>query len=132
MTLKNNMQMNLKPVLALHGYASTFDGEEGAYTCELRVQSGTVEFIHGAYNVETGIWDMAPGTEPERIVVHENEVKRINFVCGKHYGQKDSILISNHSYLKPAVFTCSYEQKEGLREEGAEPNRSERETKKAA
>lgn len=120
MMIKNKTEMHLKPVFALHGYTSIFEGETGRYICEIRVESGTVEFIHGAYNVETGAWDLPAGKEPERIVIHENEVKKIEFVCGKHDGQKDCILISNSSYLKPADFICSYEMTNSLDGESGE------------
>ena len=132
MMIKNKTEMHLKPVFALHGYTSIFEGETGRYICEIRVESGTVEFIHGAYNVETGAWDLPAGKEPERIVIHENEVKKIEFVCGKHDGQKDCILISNNSYLKPADFTCSYELSDALDGETSEASCGGEENRTAA
>lgn len=115
MTLKNNTQIHLKPVLAMHDYVATFPEKVGKYTCEISVQKGAVEFMHEAYDIETGIWNDAPGkNDPEKLLIREGEVKKFEFTCGCHFGQPDSVMISNNSYIKPALFQCNFCKKQEL------------------
>lgn len=109
MTLDNHTTMRLKPVLSLFHYCCSFPTQEGDYDCEIYAEHGNIRFQHKSYNLQTGCWDQNPdGQEPDELVIHEGERKKFHFCCRVHDGQKDEILVSNASFLKPADFTCSF------------------------
>lgn len=111
MKLRNCVRTRLNPVLALKDYSCTFEEEEGFYICEITVHHGIVLFKHEAYNTVVGGWVDDPGEGQERtMVIRKGEMRTIKFQIEKKYGQKDSVLISNHSYIKPAEFTVKIER----------------------
>ena len=113
MTLRNNIRTHLNPVLSMHGYCAVFAGDAGTYECEICVHKGSVQYTHDAYSAITGGWDDRPDSgEARRQILREGEIVRFFFTYGAHYGQPDSIVVANASYLKPAEFTIRYERNE--------------------
>ena len=111
MILKNDVRTRLNPVLLLRKYCATFDEEEGTYECEICVHKGNVEFWHHTYNTVTGGWEDRHDLSGQiKKIIHEGEVLHFQFTHEKHDGQLDSIVVSNHAYLKPAEFTFKYER----------------------
>ena len=109
MMKRHMIETQLKPVLSFFGYSTYLPKEIGTYKCKIHVDQGEILFRHGAYNLQTGGWDDKPdGDEITRLLLHEGETKEFEVTCGEHYGQPDSLLISNNSYFKPARFTCAY------------------------
>lgn len=111
MVLKNDVRTRFNPVLLLRKYCATFSEAEGTYECEICVHKGCVEFSHSSYNTLTGGWDDRPDSSNEsRRIIREGESLRFHFTREKHDGQLDSIVLSNHAYLRPAEFTFKYER----------------------
>ena len=108
MILANNTETHLHPGISPIGCCASFQDQPGKYSCEIHVEHVSVLFCHSVYNIESGCWDDAPEKEAERILLREGETRKLNFTCGEHDGEPDSIWIYNNSYLKPADFTCSY------------------------
>ena len=106
---RQTMETQLRPVLSLSGYSRSLPEECGTYTYKIHVEKGSILFRHGAYNLQTGAWDDKPdGDGIDQMLLREGETKKFDVICGSHYGQPDSIMISNNSFLTPARFTCEY------------------------
>lgn len=111
MIVQNNAKTFLQPALVPFGCCSSLPVRPGKYICSIHVDRGTILLRHAAYNIETGCWEDRPdGNDPAELWLHEGDTKELDFTCKDHYGHPDNLWIFNSSYLKPAVFTCSYQK----------------------
>ena len=109
--LQNHAKIELSPFLRLKNTVCSFPEEPGTYRCRLTVLRGSVIFRHESYSTDDGMWnDVSPMETPREQIFSAGTVTEFTFTIALHYGQPDHVTITNQSYCKPAVFTCSYEK----------------------
>lgn len=105
--ITNNEITKLNPVLALHGYAQEFPHKAGKYVCEFEVYEGSIEIRQKSFDLFSGLWDLDGADGKERTyLMRAGDRKEITFTSEIHDWEPDTITVANHSYLKPARFSC--------------------------
>lgn len=110
--LQSGVKTALAPYLRFHDNTCRFPEEPGIYRCHLIVHSGAVIFRHTRYDVDNGTWDTPTGI-PQEECYFPGAGRDFVFVLRCHHGQPDHVIITNRSFLKPAVFTCTFEKISG-------------------
>ena len=100
--------VNLHPVLALHGYAVEVPRKPGKTTYHFHVQSGDIEIHHHSYDGIAGLWCLPPASGDEEVMVlHSGEDADITTDSRIHDSEPDYVEIANRHFGKKAVFSYS-------------------------
>ena len=106
--MEEEKTVTLRPVLALHGYAVELSQEPGKTTYRFCVKSGDVEIHHHSYDGIVGAWCLPSESGDDEIkVLHTGDSAEVTFNSMIHDYEPDYIVVANHHYGKPAVFSYS-------------------------
>ena len=106
--MEEEKTVTLRPVLALHGYAVDLSQEPGKTTYRFCVKSGDVEIHHHSYDGIVGAWCLPSESGDDEIkVLHTGDDVEITFHSSIHDCEPDYIVVTNHHYGRPAVFSYS-------------------------
>ena len=95
--MEEEKTVTLRPVLALHGYAVDFSQKPGKMT-----------YRFCSYDGAAGFWCLPPESgDDEKKVLHTGDDVEITFHSSIHDCEPDYIVVTNHHYGRPAVFSYS-------------------------